>query len=71
VTEHGKRRAWQEGSLVEKFIRDENIKLYRSALAECSDEDKRRVLLVLLQLLVVEEAASRPKQSPADIPTIL
>ncbi|MBB1092018.1 hypothetical protein [Rhodopseudomonas pseudopalustris] len=50
------------------FIRDENLKLYRAALAQSTDEEQRRVLLVLLRLLVVEQAetASRPKQFAPD-----
>jgi hypothetical protein len=42
---------------MQDFIRDENIKLYRRALAEGADDEQRKVLLVLLQVLVVEQAA--------------
>ncbi|WP_322517627.1 hypothetical protein SR870_08985 [Rhodopseudomonas palustris] len=53
---------------MQDFIRDENLKLYRAALARSTDEDQRRVLLILLGLLVDEQAkpASRPKQSAPD-----
>jgi hypothetical protein len=42
---------------VDDFVRDENLKLYRRALSESSDQDQRRVLLVLLRLLLLEQAA--------------
>jgi hypothetical protein len=42
---------------LQDFIRDQNIKLYRRALAESSNDEQRRVLLALLQLLVTEETA--------------
>jgi hypothetical protein len=45
---------------MQDFIRDENLKLYRRALAESSDEEQRKVLLVLLRLLVAEQVASVP-----------
>jgi hypothetical protein len=45
---------------VQDFIRDENLKLYRRALAESTDEEQRKVLMVLLQLLVAEQTASAP-----------
>jgi hypothetical protein len=35
---------------------EENIRTFRRALVEASDEEHRRVLLVLLQLLVAEQA---------------
>jgi hypothetical protein len=43
---------------MQKFIRDENLKLYRAALAQSTDEDQRRVLLALLRLLAIEQAAT-------------
>jgi hypothetical protein len=46
---------------MQDFIRDENLKLYRRALAESSDEEQRKVLMVLLQLLVAEQAAVAPR----------
>jgi hypothetical protein len=54
---------------MQDFIRDENLKLYRTALARSTDEEQRRVLLVLLRLLVVEQAAaaSCPKQAVPDL----
>jgi hypothetical protein len=54
---------------MQDFIRDENMRLYRSALAQSTDEEQRKVLLVLLRLLVVEQAAiaSRPEQIGPDI----
>jgi hypothetical protein len=45
---------------MQDFIRDENLKLYRRALAQSTDEEQRKVLLVLLRLLVAEQAASAP-----------
>ena len=33
---------------MEKFIHDENIRLYRRLLAEATDTERRRVLLKLL-----------------------
>jgi hypothetical protein len=44
------------GGPMQDFIRDENIKLYRTALVACSVEDQRRVLLLLLRLLLTEQA---------------
>jgi hypothetical protein len=38
---------------MEKFIHDENIRLYRRLLAEATDVERRRVLL---KLLAEEEA---------------
>jgi hypothetical protein len=37
---------------MEKFVRDENLKLYRKLLAETRDEDRRRVLKQLIAGLV-------------------
>jgi len=53
---------------MQDFIRNENMKLYRAALARSTDDDQRRVLLAMLRLLVVEQAvpASRPKRSVPD-----
>jgi hypothetical protein len=42
------------------IVRDENMDLYRQALRESTGEDQRRVLLILLRLLVAEEAAFSP-----------
>jgi hypothetical protein len=39
---------------MDKFVRDENLKLYRRALAEATDEVKRGVLLTLIALLEQE-----------------
>jgi hypothetical protein len=51
---------------MQEFIRNENLKLYRQALATSTDAEQQRVLMTLLQLLVVEQAAAadRPKQIP-------
>jgi hypothetical protein len=38
---------------VDKFVHDENIKLFHTQLAETTDPEKRRVLL---KLLAAEEA---------------
>jgi hypothetical protein len=46
---------------MQDFIRDENLKLYRAALARSTDEEQRKVLLVLLRLLLAE------KTSPARV----
>jgi hypothetical protein len=51
---------------MQDFIRDENMKLYRTALAECTDADKRRILLVLLRLLATEQVASLAHATEAD-----
>jgi hypothetical protein len=57
---------------MDDFNRNENLALYRQALTESSDQDQRRVLLVLLRLLLLEQAAdlSRPLEmavgSPSD-----
>jgi hypothetical protein len=52
---------------VDTFIRNENIKLYRRALAESSDEGQRRVLLKLLSDEKSAVARDR-KAPPAGIP---
>lgn len=55
---------------MQNFIRNENLKLYRRALAESSDEEQRQVIKLLLRLLIVEEAAlARPKKRPGMSPT--
>ncbi|WP_185966147.1 MULTISPECIES: hypothetical protein [Rhodopseudomonas] len=36
---------------MDKFLRDENLKLYRRLLAETHDEDRRRVLKQLIAQL--------------------
>jgi hypothetical protein len=41
---------------MQDFILDEDLKVYRAALSKSTDEEKRRVLLVLLQLLVAEQS---------------
>ena len=47
---------------MQDFIRDENLKLYRAALARSTDEEQRKVLLVLLRLLVAEQTS--PARGP-------
>jgi hypothetical protein len=37
---------------MENFVREENLRLYRRALLESSDEVQRRVLVILLRLLM-------------------
>ncbi|MGB9116151.1 hypothetical protein [Bradyrhizobium sp.] len=41
---------------MDKFVHDENIKLFHKQLAETTDPEKRRVLL---KLLAAEEVANR------------
>ncbi|NEW89387.1 hypothetical protein DU475_19260 [Rhodopseudomonas sp. WA056] len=41
----------QQESVLDKFLRDENLKLYRRLLAETHDEDRRRVLKQLIAQL--------------------
>ncbi|WP_157038801.1 hypothetical protein [Rhodopseudomonas palustris] len=50
---------------MQNFIRDENLKLYRAALAQSTDEDQRRVLRELLGLLgdKPSQAGGRPQQA--------
>jgi hypothetical protein len=45
---------------VNKFVRDENIKLFQRQLAETTDPEKRRVLLKLL----AEEETKQDEQPP-------
>lgn len=40
---------------MEKFLRDENLKLYRRLLTETRDEDRRRVLKQLIARLTEGE----------------
>jgi hypothetical protein len=47
---------------VETFIRNENLKLYRRALAASTDDEQRRVLLALLKVLVIEQATAALEQ---------
>jgi hypothetical protein len=60
---------------VDTFIRNENLKLYRRALAESTDERQRRVLLGLLKLLGEEKSSAVPDSNvppngmPVDIPS--
>ena len=42
---------------MEKFVRNENLKLYRKLLAETNDEQKRQTLLKLL----ADEEAKDPR----------
>jgi hypothetical protein len=54
---------------VEKFIRNENLKLYRRALDASPTEEQRRVLLALVRLLVIEQATNtaHPMESGDDV----
>lgn len=38
----------EQESVLDKFLRDENLKLYRRLLSETTDEDRRRVLKQLI-----------------------
>jgi hypothetical protein len=46
---------------VQNFIRDENLKLYRQALIDCTNDDQRQVLLNLVRLLVKEQVPEAPR----------
>ena len=51
---------------MDRFIHNENLKLYRKALAETSDEDKRRMLRELIRQEEEKDVptgeASKPSQ---------
>jgi hypothetical protein len=53
---------------MDDFIRAENLKLYRRALAESPDAEQRRVLLVLLRLLLAEEEAAHREKAEGSPP---
>jgi hypothetical protein len=42
---------------MEKFIREENLRLYRKALHESSNEQQRRIIEKLLRQLLEDQAA--------------
>jgi hypothetical protein len=42
---------------MQKFTRNENIKLYRRALSESTDKEQRNILYRMLRLLLLEEVA--------------
>ncbi|WP_022719705.1 hypothetical protein [Rhodopseudomonas sp. B29] len=44
---------------MDKFLRDENLKLYRKLLAETRDEERRRVLQQLISSLIRDSEAYR------------
>ncbi|MFT4274750.1 MAG: hypothetical protein QM576_00210 [Rhodopseudomonas sp.] len=46
-------------SVLETFVRDENLKLYRRLLSETHDEDRRRVL----KQLIAQLTERRPRSS--------
>lgn len=48
---------------MEKFVHDENIKLFHTQLAETTDPEKRRVLLKLLAAEEANGAYMPPSQS--------
>jgi hypothetical protein len=48
---------------VDKFVHDENIKLFHTQLAETTDPEKRRVLLKLLAAEEANGAYAPPSQS--------
>jgi len=41
---------------LDKFLREENLKLYRRLLAETHDEERRRVLVQLIANLTREQS---------------
>ncbi|WP_415914735.1 hypothetical protein [Rhodopseudomonas palustris] len=43
---------------MDRFIRDENLKLYRRALSETKDADQRKILLALIAALEVQARSS-------------
>ena len=45
-------------SVLERFVRDENLKLYRRLLSETHDEDRRRVLKQLIAQLTERDRHS-------------
>jgi hypothetical protein len=47
---------------VNKFVHDENIKLFQRQLAETSDPEKRRVLLKLLAEEKAKDDARPPRR---------
>jgi hypothetical protein len=46
---------------VDKFVHDENIRLFQTQLAETTDPEKRRVLLKLLAAEEANGACAPPK----------
>ncbi|AVT77939.1 hypothetical protein RPPS3_38770 [Rhodopseudomonas palustris] len=46
----------EQESVLDKFLRDENLKLYRRLLSETTDEDRRRVLKQLIAQLTQHHA---------------
>jgi hypothetical protein len=44
---------------MEKFIHDENLKLYRKVLCETTDDEKRKQLIDLIRDEVAKETLSR------------
>ncbi len=48
---------------MDKFIHDENLKLYRKVLAETSDEGRRRTILELIR----EEIARGELPAPDEV----
>jgi len=47
---------------VNKFVHDENVKLFRKQLAETTDPEKRRVLLKLLAEEKTKDSEQPPRQ---------
>ena len=50
---------------MDRFIHTENLKLYRKALAETSDTDKRRTLLELIRKEEEKDAPAATPPKPA------
>jgi rubrerythrin len=50
---------------MDRFIHDENLKLYRKALAETSDENKRRVLRELIRQEEEKDARAGGTSKPS------
>jgi hypothetical protein len=48
---------------MDNCVENENLKLYRRLLSESTEEEPRKVLLVLLRLLVQEQDLFSPQRS--------
>lgn len=47
------------GTSLDKFVREENLKLYRRLLSETHDEERRRVLMQLIANLSERDRTNR------------
>ncbi|MGO9360648.1 MAG: hypothetical protein ACLP1D_23760 [Xanthobacteraceae bacterium] len=50
---------------MDRFIRSENLKLYRKLLSETCDEDKRRTLVELIRQEEAKDASAELAAKPA------